>query len=200
MAFRRSGVRPSLAPPRFQANLGSPAQDDGRRPGSPRPFTYPQNARKAQQIGVFLRFSPARTFGGMVGPALPKKVGENLENAPKRPRNMVSLSKTGQLTFFAKCPCLLVVPSNRTQKREAPGISVGADTAARRHEHRRRASFPGRLRPPMRIRAAGELALLGPCARRSGAAARRPAPKGRRGAPRPTSRSPGPDDAATAPH
>ena len=33
MAFRRSGVRPSLAPPRFLTNLGDPAEDIRKQAG-----------------------------------------------------------------------------------------------------------------------------------------------------------------------
>ena len=33
MAFRRSGVRPSLAPPRFLTNLGIPAEDIRKQAG-----------------------------------------------------------------------------------------------------------------------------------------------------------------------
>ena len=60
MAFRRSGVRPSLAPPRFQTNLGIPAEDSRKQAGRcPAFLVFGKRAKSPTNRGVF-EVAPSR--------------------------------------------------------------------------------------------------------------------------------------------
>ena len=83
MAFRRSGVRTSLAPPRFRTNLGSPAEGNRKMAGlAPAILVFGKRAKSPTNLGGF-EVAPSREHMTKHTPTVAESRSVRIRRAPE---------------------------------------------------------------------------------------------------------------------